>query len=199
MCSKNKYRITQTLLSNWLFVYKTDNGYEKFIKCLNRIKEKPTQQMLDGIQFENCVNSVLDGALIPDDHKWYKPVIEITNFLDRSQKQVNLFKDITVDGVPFLLHGVLDFLKAGIIYDTKFSKTYKVGNYRESPQTPMYFSLVPEAYKFIYVICDGKYIYKESYSRDDVIPIEQMIKDFMRFLDQYNLVDTYCEKWKVRN
>lgn len=199
MSGKNKFRITQTLLSNWLWSYKTEDGYQKFLDCLSRKKTPQTKQMLDGIHFENCINSVLDGAYIPDDHQWFYPIMEITDLLAKSQKQVNLFREIVVNDVPFLLHGVLDFLKEGVIYDTKFSKTYKVGKYKNSPQTPMYFALVPEAYQFTYVICDGKWVYKESYRPDEVVPIETTIQQFMDFLEQRNLIQIYCENWKVRN
>lgn len=196
--SESKYRITQTLLSNWLYIYKLeDGGYEKFLKCLNREKEPPTKAMLDGIRFEGCVNSVLDGAPIGEDHEWYKPVKQLAKYLNGSQQQVTLFREIEVDGITFLLHGVLDFLKAGIIYDTKFSKTYHLNKYLDSPQHPMYFALVPEAYEFQYIICDGKYVYRERYYPEDVVPIETTIHQFISFLKNNGLFDIYCEKWKV--
>lgn len=198
MSTRDKYRITQTLLGNWLYVYKTDDGYEKFLKCLNRKKEPPTKAMLDGVRFEGCVNSVLDGAPIPEDHEWYKPVRQLAKYLDGAQQQVTLFREIDVDGVTFLLHGVLDFLKAGIIYDTKFSKNYYLNKYLNSPQHPMYFALVPEAYEFQYLSCDGKYVYRETYRPEDVTPIEVTIKHFMNFLDKNNLVGIYTDKWKVK-
>ena len=192
-----KLRITQTLLSNWIYTYCTDDGYEKFLKCLNRIKEPPTKAMLDGIRFEGLVNSALDDVAIPEDHEWYKCVMECKELLYGAQQQVEIYKDITVDGQPFLLHGVLDFLKAGQIYDTKFSKTYKLNKYLKSPQTPMYFKLVPEAYKFTYVICDGKWVYREGYYPHEVTPIEAYIRQFMAFLRRQNLLDIYAEKWQM--
>lgn len=190
-----KLRITQTLLSAWGYVYKSDDGYDEFINTLNRIPKEPTKAMLDGTRFEGCVNAALDGNPIPKDHEWYEPVTTLARYLKGSQQQVTQFRDIEVDGVPFLLHGVLDFLKAGVIYDTKFSKTYHLNKYFDSPQHSMYFSLVPEARMFKYLICDGKYIYSETYYPGDVVPIERQIQDFMRFLDRQKLIDTFVEKW----
>ena len=196
---KNKLRITQTLLSSWQYIGKKDDGYEDFLRTLNREPKQPTKQMLDGIRFESCVNNVLDGAIIEETHEWYKPVTQLAQYLQGSQKQVVIFKDVQVNGVDFLLHGVLDFLRAGIIFDTKYSKRYELNKYLKSPQHPMYLTLVPEAYRFEYLICDGTYLYRECYPRDIVEPIEPTIKCFMEFLDRMNLVDTYIDKWRVNN
>lgn len=192
-----KYRITQSLLSAWKYSYLTDDGFASFIDCLTRKPKPQTKAMLDGIQFENCVNSVLDGNPIDENHIWHDQVVYLSGKLHDSAKQVTIYKDVKVDGVPFLLHGVLDFLRNSIIYDTKFSTTYKINKYYDSPQHPMYFALVPEATEFNYLICDGKYVYEERYYPDDVEPIERTIKHFMEYLDHLNLVDTYVKHWKA--
>ena len=191
--------MTQSLLSDWQRIFTTEDGYEGFIRSLNRIPKPPTDAMLAGVEFEGCVNSVLDGAYIPEKHKWYKPVMQLAELLDGSQKQVSIKKDIIVDGVCFQLHGVLDFLKAGIIYDTKFSSHYYLNKYLHSPQHPMYFSLVPEAYEFQYLSCDGNFIYKEIYRPEDVTSIEVTIKHFMEWLDKHNLVETYTSIWNLES
>ena len=204
MSSQNpKFRITQSLLSSWLWVYKKDDGYEDFLSVLNREKKPPTQAMLDGQHFENLLNRYLDGNPYVTADKFAAKVengVKTTaEYLWGAQQQVTLFKEISVRGVPFLLHGVLDFLKAGIIYDTKFSKNYDFNKYLHSPQHPMYFALVPEAYEFQYLSCDGEYLYREIYRPEDCVPIDVTIGQFMDFLEQRNLIDTYCEKWKVKN
>lgn len=195
----NKTRVTQTLLSAYRYIYETENGWDSFLKTLNRIKEPPTQAMLNGVKFEGMINSALDGYDIPPNHEWYKVVTECADMLKGSQQQVTLFRDVWIDGEPILLHGVLDFLKAGIIYDTKFSATYHRGKYLNSPQTSMYFRLVPEAYRFTYVVSDGKYVYTESYEPDEVQPIEKNIAEFLDFLKRNDLYEIYAEKWRVNN
>lgn len=188
-------RITQSLLSAWDYVYKRDDGYDDFLLMLNRQKKPPTQAMLDGTRFEGLVNSALDGAKIPEDIDWYLPVMQLSKYLKGSQQQVEIRRVVQIDGVQFQLHGILDFLRSGVIYDTKFSKTYKVGKYLDSPQHPMYFALVPEAYEFQYLISDGTYLYRETYRPEDTDPIEKEIRLFMRYLEQRNLIDTFVEKW----
>lgn len=193
----SKVRITQSLLSAWEWSFKTDDGWDDFIAALNREKKQPTQAMLDGIRFENCLNNVLKGEPIYQDNEWYNVLVEMSCELQGAQQQVSLFQDCEVDGQPFLLHGVLDYLREGHIWDCKFSKTYHLNKYLSSPQTPMYLSLVPEARDFTYIISDGKYVYREKYPRDIVPPIEPTIYNFMQYLKKHGLWEVYCEKWRV--
>ena len=192
-----KYRITQSLVSAFEWSFKKSDGYEDFLRTLKREKTPPTMAMLNGIKYENILNAVLDGETIQPDHEWYRPITEMAAELQGAQKQVNLFRDLRVDGVDFLIHGVLDYLKCGHIYDCKFSKSYELNKYLGSPQTAFYAYLVPEALDMTYIISDGKWVYRERYPKDIIEPIEPYIKNFMRFLDQHGLVDIYCEKWRT--
>ena len=194
----NKYLLTQSLISSWLWALKLDNGYEDFLKTLRREPIRQTKAMLEGIRFENCLNAVLNGSNIEPTHEWYKPIKTLYPVLKGAQQQAAMSKDIVVNNVAFVLYGKLDYLKAGVIYDTKYSKTYHVGKYLDSPQHPMYFALVPEAYKFKYKICDGNMVYTETYRPDETENIETIIKHFMAFLDRMNLVDMYQENWRSR-
>lgn len=199
MSTKSKVRITQSLLSAWEYSFKTDEGYDDFIRALNREKKQPTKQMLDGIRFENCLNGVLKGEEIPKDHEWYTVITEMAKELWGAQQQVTLFSECEVDGQVFLLHGVLDYLKAGRIWDCKFSSRYHLNKYLKSDQHPMYLRLVPEARDFTYIVSDGKFVYRERYPREIVPPIETKIKYFAQYLHQHGLWKTYCEKWSVNN
>ena len=193
-----KVRVTKTLLDAWLWSFKRDDGYEDFLKTLNREKSPPTKAMLDGQKFENCVNNVLDGAEISEDHEWYNAVIEMSQYLVGSQQQVVLFRETVVDGQLFLLHGVLDYLRAGVIYDCKFSKNYHLNKYLSSTtQHSLYLALVPEARRFEYLSSDGTWVYKEIYPREIVDPIEPSLRQFMAYLKKHDLWKTYIEKWRV--
>lgn len=195
----SKLRITQSLLSAYEWVFKKDDGYEAFLKTLRREKTPPTEAMLDGIRYENCLNSVLNGEQISEAHEWYTPITEMAEELWGASQQVTLFRDIEIDGQPMLLHGVLDYLREGHIWDCKFSKRYELNKYHwsKTPQTAMYFALVPEAKDFEYIISDGKYVYREYYPRDIVPPIEPRIRCFLAFLKQHDLYNIYIEKWRT--
>ena len=196
----SKVRITKTLLDSWLWSYKRDDGWEDFLSTLNRERKPPTKAMLEGTRFENVLNNVLNGEKISEDHEWYSVIDEMSIELFRTRQQVVLFQDCVVEGQPFLLHGVLDYLKAGRIWDCKFSKTYHLNKYfwTNTAQTSMYLALVPEAREFTYIISDGKWVYRERYPRDIVPPIENYIKNFTKFLKQHGLWEVYAEKWSVQ-
>lgn len=194
---KPKFLITQSLLSSWQYGI-ASGDISEFKETLERKRKPPTKAMLDGQRFENVVESVATGTAIEPDHEWYRPVTEIADIVKGGQYQVKLSRDLTVDGITFVCYGILDFLKAGVIYDTKFSKTYHINKYLDSPQHPMYFYLCPEAYKFEYIISDGKWVYTESYTPDEITPIENTIKRFMAFTEAFDLVNVYCENWKSK-
>lgn len=196
----SKVRITKTLLDSWLWSYKRDDGWEDFLSTLNRERKPPTKAMLDGTRFENVLNNVLNGEKISEDHEWYSVIDEMSIELFRTRQQVVLFQDCEVEGQSFLLHGVLDYLKAGRIWDCKFSKTYHLNKYlwTNTAQTSMYLALVPEAREFTYIISDGKWVYRERYPREIVPPIENYIKNFTKFLKQHGLWEVYAEKWSVQ-
>ena len=194
-----KIRLTKSLLDAWLFSFRVDDGWERFLLTLNRQKTPVTEAMLDGTRYENCLNSVLNGETIPPDHEWYKPITEMADELRGSQQQVVLFRDTQVGDQKILLHGVLDYLREGHIWDCKFTKRYHLNKYywEYTTQTAMYLALVPEAFDFTYIISDGKYVYRERYPREIVPPIEPTIKNFLNFCDQHDLRKTLIEKWSV--
>ena len=201
MSTSPKLRITKSLLDSWLWAFKREDGWDDFLSTLHREKKPPTQAMLEGTRFENVLNNVLKGEAIPADHEWASVIAEMSKDLYGAQQQVVLFSDCDVNGQPFLLHGVLDYLLAGSIWDCKFTKNYHLNKYfwEGTSQTAMYLALVPEARDFTYIISDGKYVYREKYPRDIVPPIEPIINNFMQYLKKHGLWEVYCEKWRVNN
>ena len=192
-----KFRITKSLLDAWYWSFKLEDGYDTFMKVLNREPIQPTTKMLKGTQFENCVNGVLDGNPIPEDHEWFRGVSTMAEYLDGSQQQVNLGREITVDGVTFLVHGILDYLRAGVIYDCKFTSNYHLNKYLHSAQHILYLYLVPEARRFEYCVSNGTDVFWEKYPRYIVPEPDEIIRDFMRYLGKQNLVDIYTKNWEV--
>ena len=192
-----RIRLTKTLLDAWLWVFKKDDGWDDFLRTLTREKTPPTEAMLNGTQFENLVNAVLNGEHLDPDHEWYKGVMQMATYVYGSQQQVNLFRDITVDGQDYLMHGVLDYLRNGVVYDCKFTKKYHLNKYLETTQTPVYLWLTPEARRMEYVVSDGEYLYTEKYPREIVQPLEPIIRNFIDFCKVHSVYDILQEKWRV--
>lgn len=196
-----KLLITQSLLGAWLYQYQAfdqESAHKDFLRVLRREKSKLTQAILDGIQFENMVTACCEGSPPPEGHKWGQAVRAIADRVQGAQFQVVAQRVAVVREIPFLLYGRLDALKAGVIYDIKFSRGYQVGKYLDSPQHPMYFALVPEAQRFEYLVFTGSDVCVEKYDREDAPDIRDTIRDFMKYIEASKLDKLYCQKWETR-
>lgn len=198
-----RYLITHSLLSSWLYALK-DNPYEdqttekdafdEFLKVLNREKTETTDSMRKGIEFEDLVSDVIDGKA-DEFHPWYEAACKVAERVKGGRLQHRAYKEIEVAGMPVLLYGRLDVLKAGVVYDIKFTNSYDVGKYFGSTQHPTYLEIVPEAHKFVYLVSNGSSVWSETYRRDETADIKPIISDFFEWLSAVGLMDTYREKW----
>lgn len=191
-----KYYITPTLLNSWQ--YNINNGtLEDFIKVLNKEQFEPTKSILKGFEFEKYMQEnykeTLGGAY-----------------------QVKVSKEYG----DYLLYGIIDCLKGGIIYDYKYTANYEVGKFFNNHQTLMYLEMVPEASKMVYLITnkfekieytDNNFkdiksvtydigdIFREEYTKD-LFPetMESVLHKFEEWLKMHELYETYTEKWKFK-
>lgn len=184
----SKYYITASLLNSWSYCIK--NGtLEDFIITLNKEYSEDTESILKGKAFEKYMQEnykeTLNGAY-----------------------QVKVSKEHG----DYLLYGIVDCLKGGIIYDYKYTKNYDVGKFFNNHQTLMYLEMIPEASKMVYLITnkfedeelDGQLvvsdIFREEYTKD-MFPetIDSILYKFENWLKQYGLWEIYTEKWKCKN
>lgn len=200
----SRFLLTHSLLSSWLFSMR-DNPYAdlttdkdskaEFMATLRREKTPPNDAMEDGIAFEDLVLAITHGGGDVND-PWYRAAREAAVHVMDGAAQFKASKELVLsDGTKILLYGRIDWLKAGVIYDTKFSRSYDVGKYVDSTQHPVYFELIPEAYEFTYLISNGTALWPETYRRDEAPDIKPIIEHFMDFLKAQGLYDLYCEKW----
>ena len=123
-----KYYITPTLLNSWQ--YNIKNGtLEDFIKVLNKEEFEPSESILKGFKYEKYMQKNFEETL-------------------NGAYQVKVSKEYG----DYLLYGIIDCLKGGIIYDYKYTQNYEVGKFFNNYQTLMYLEMVPEAKKMIYLI-----------------------------------------------
>ena len=191
-----KYYITPTLLNSWQ--YNIKNGtLEDFIKVLNKEEFEPSESILKGFEYEKYMQENFEETL-------------------GGAYQVKVSKEYG----DYLLYGIIDCLKGGIIYDYKYTKNYEVGKFFNNHQTLMYLEMIPEARKMVYLITNKfekteysdinfkdvtnvKYevgdIFREEYTKD-LFPetIESVIYKFITWLKTYDLYETYTTKWKCK-
>lgn len=148
-----------------------------------------------GIDFEDAVYSIADGKPC-DEYKKYALAVEVANIIKGGQFQVRVKTQKRVAGIDFLLYGKLDALKAGAIYDIKYSEGYEPNKYLDSAQHPMYFECVPEAREFVYLVCDGTDICREAYRPYETKSIDTAIEEFIDDLKRNGLLETYFTHWK---
>lgn len=169
-----RYLLTASLLNAWGYCVLSGDK-EDFLKSLNREPIAKTEAMIRGDEFEAWA-----AENLPE--------------LQGAVRQAAIYREIP----GFLLYGKLDFLKAGTIYDTKHTSHYEVGKYYGSPQTSMYFALVPEARAFTYIVSTGnENIFRETYRPNEAEPIALIANRFTNWLVQNDLFKIYQEKWSA--
>ena len=199
-----RYLLTQSLLASWQYQFdcaegQEDKAAEDFLRVLRREPTETTEAMQNGIDFENAINSYLKDDIKTFDERWGYTHIAIAEIVRGAQSQVVAYKEKTIAGVDFMLYARCDFVRAGRIIDTKFVRQYEVGKYFESPQHPMYFECIPQAHEFVYLVSDGKDMYKERYARNEVESIDRRVENFITYLIDAGLLNLYYEKWEAKH
>lgn len=198
------YWLTQSLISSWIYSLNADEersqaAWDSFASTLRREEKEPTQAMQDGIKFEDMVNRLVSNEPIGDapNAKWDVAARRFAGLCTGGLPQLPVTGDLSVSGMDFVLYGVCDYVKAGLIMDIKKVTRYEYGKYQHSPQHPMYLHLLPEAKRFDYLIFDGANCHIETYRREDCKPIEETIAEFIRFLEDTGGIDIYKHFWAM--
>lgn len=202
-----RYKITKTLLESYSYMFDCaegfeDDAYADFLKTLNREKTEPNEAMLNGLAFERDVYKVANCNPNIDNPKWEAGIEQVARIIRGAQIQVRDGRDLELDGMTFWVYGILDALKAGVIYDVKFmnksmNSVDVYGKYLTCSQHPAYFYIIPEATEFQYLVSDGSSLYVERYAREDTPHISEYIRPFIQYLTETGLLETYKKKWLV--
>lgn len=203
-----RYHMTKTLLEAWQYTFDCyegceDKAQEDFLRTLNRQPVEETEAMMNGRTFEDRVYRAANGDTIRSDAKWRTGALAIADIIRGAQIQVLAKRDIVVDGMTFEVLGILDALKAGVIYDVKFLNksmggTELYGKYLNCSQHPAYFYIVPEAREFQYLVSDGEDVYIETYLCEHTRHIGEIIHAFLESVRGMGLLELYKEKWVLK-
>ena len=201
-----QYLITHSLLSSWLYMLK-GNPFEdatterdpmaEFLQVLRREPTETTEAMQNGIDFENLVTDILAGHG-DRSSRWWDAAAKIADELCGARLQYKCSTKLQIGDRAVVLYGRLDALKAGTIYDIKFSKSYERGKYFGSTQHPTYLRIIPEATEFVYLVSNGVDVWHEEYRRGEVFPIEPTIQNFFYWLEDAGLAGVYEQFWQAR-
>lgn len=195
--------MTHSLLSSWLYCMKGNpyedmttekDSYADFIATLKRQSIETTDAMQKGIEFENLVTAIVSGRGNPS-HNWYEAAAKAASIIRGGLLQCKARREVQVRGLTLVLYGRLDALKAGVIYDVKFSGGYEVGKYIDSTQHPTYLEIVPEACEFTYLVSNGSAVWLETYRREETASILPVIGDFLEWMENRGLMGIFKEKW----
>ena len=201
-----RYHMTHSLLSSWLYAMKENpnadatterDQMEEFMLVLRREPTPTSEAMQNGIDFEELVTKIVYG-MSPEGDSWGEAAAAIANRVRGGVLQYKAYRNVQVGGLTMLLNGRLDCLRAGEIFDIKFSKSYEPGKYFDSTQHPMYFELIPEARSFTYLVSNGSLVWSETYRRDETQSIIPTIENFLAWLGDTGLMPLYLEKWEAR-
>jgi len=200
-----RFLITQSLISSWSYALTCrdeygEDAYAEFLNTLNRIPKEATPEMQNGIVFENEVYKEAGGIARTPHANWENGIQAVAAVIKGAPVQVKVQRELTIGSMTLLVYGILDVLKAGTIYDVKFSNrsfhsAELAGKYLDSAQHPAYFYLVPEANTFVYLVSDGNDLYTETYTRKISRPFEEIAAEFLDFLEEAELMPIYREKW----
>ena len=202
------FLMTHSLLSSWLYCMKEDpfadattedTSKEDFLRVLRREPTPTTDAMQNGIDFEDMVTAILQNQ--PTDPKksaWLEAAQLVAAIIDGAKLQYVAKSTVRINRIELLLYGRLDAMKAGKIYDIKFSKSYDRGKYVDSTQHPMYLELVPEATDFTYLVSNGTEVWTERYRRDETPSIFPTIHSFLVWLENTGLMQEYLYHWGAK-
>lgn len=185
----NSFLITPSLINSINYYIQNNletNLLSKIISILKREAQPITEQISAGISYEDST---------------YKGCTNASKYVEGGAYQIAKKKFIEVDGVSYLIYGRIDFLKAGTIYDVKYTSSYTRPKYYHNTQTSIYLYLFDSAIRFTYLIADGyeNTIYQETYYRDEVPSVYSIVKDFISLLKKLNLYNLYLENWRTKN
>lgn len=200
-----RYMVTHSLLNSWNYALK-ENPYEDasserdpmadFMATLRREPIPVNEAMQNGNDFEALVTSILEGRGTPA-HRWDEAARAVATRIKGAQLQHKASRTVRVGNMDVFLYGRLDALKAGVVYDIKFSQNYDIGNYYDSTQHPMYMTLVPAATDFVYLVSNGTNVWMEHYTRENTPDILVTVQQFFDWLTTMGLMDTYKEHWEA--
>lgn len=207
-----RYLITHSLLNAWLWymVYQGEDenkAYQEFKATLERKPFLDNVYMESGRNFEEDIKLYSEGLPLKPRFftkqerrdSYYKCVREVSGMIGAGTWGCKGYQDIIIGGQDYLIYGKTDILKGPLIIDIKFTKNYQTGKFKNFPQHKVYFRCFPGVKKFIYLVSDGKDVFKEQYMREGTESIDSLISDFQSWLNSHKIEkEIYQTYWRAK-
>ena len=194
--------ITPSLLDSFHYYMSVDDSEdwapavrEDFLRTLRRERSAPNEAMQAGIDFEAAIQK-FDDAVNLSAADEDTPIAHFAQIVSGGFWQEAVKKQLG----NYLLYGKIDVIKGDTAYDIKRTSNYETGKYYGSAQWRTYL-LCTGLPKFEYLISDGRYMWKESYSNNDNIEAELrgQINEFEQYLKNDPVArELYETNWKSK-
>jgi hypothetical protein len=185
-------RLSPTFLDSFRYYREAKDEYadkarRDLIDRLNGVSVT-SEAMRKGIDFEQAVCDYCDGKKITVG-RGAKPALlqsidEIAGYVNGALRQVHVSAHIATD---IVIHGYIDFLKGGTIYDVKTTHQYEFPKYLHKCQHLAYMAaLRPHGIAtFKYLITDFSSVYVEEYRWSDSMlgDLKGRAMDFLSYLE----------------
>lgn len=171
-----KYHFYPTLLDSFAWYKRSpkEDAKQEFINRINRVPTPKTDAMIRGIEFENAVNFWAKKGKLPvgpvqvHDLKVSPELIgKFTNGFENALRQIFTEVNLTTKFCSVRVYGFIDEILADSAYDTKTTKEYDLGKYRNNWQHVAYLESLRAAgsniSRFVYRITDFEDFFEEEY------------------------------------
>lgn len=171
-----KYNIYPTLIDSfgWYKRLDKEDGKEEFLNKVNRVPVEKTDAMLRGMAFEDAVNywarigKTPPGPVKVHDLEVAPALIgRFATGFEKALRQVFVEVTLPTRYGDVRLYGFVDDILADAAYDTKTTKDYDLGKYRNNFQHPTYLEALRAngsgIRRFIYRITDFEDYFEEEY------------------------------------
>ncbi len=165
-----------TLLDSfaWYKRNEKEGAKDEFLGRINRVPMEKTDAMIRGIEFENAVNlwakrgTLPPGPVTVHDLGVSPELIgKFTKGFEKALRQLFVEVNLPTKYGPVRVYGFIDELLADAAYDTKTTKDYSLGKYRNNWQHPSYLEALKHmggnVSRFVYRITDFEDYFEEEY------------------------------------
>jgi hypothetical protein len=184
------YSVYPTLLDAYAF-HKKFPTEEKTAEFFDKLNRKPTQitpQIQKGIDFNNLVDSYINGkGVVPPTNKLEVIASDIARIISLDgpvEIQKYIEGTILVDGATVKLYGFVDYLTPGRIWELKTTAKYRPFFLSDRWQRFFYMYCLPRVPKFTFITTDFNKHYLCEFNSSDQDKLVEGLRDFIGFIEK---------------